>query len=92
MPDTVEEIIVHDEHGALTSDFVRAVSSALSDDDQKTARKLTRDLHAADLADLIEQLRRSERVDLIDKLGRTFDVESLPELDESVRDEHETPG
>lgn len=87
MPDTVEEIIVHDEDGALTSEFVRSVSSALSDDDQKTARKLTRDLHAADLADLIEQLRRSERVDLIDKLGRTFDVESLPELDESVRDE-----
>lgn len=87
MPDTVEELVVHDEDGALTPDFVRSVSGALADDDQKTARKLTRDLHAADLADLIEQLRRSERVDLIDKLGRTFDVESLPELDEGVRDE-----
>lgn len=87
MPDTVEDVIVHDEDGALTPDFVRSVSAALADDDQKTARKLTRDLHAADLADLIEQLRRSERVDLIDKLGRTFDVESLPELEEGVRDE-----
>ncbi|NNE23492.1 MAG: magnesium transporter [Rhizobiales bacterium] len=87
MPDTAEELIVHDEDGALTPEFVRSVSAALADDDQKIARKLTRDLHAADLADLIEQLRRSERVDLIDKLGRTFDVESLPELDEGVRDE-----
>ncbi len=83
----LETLIVHDEHGALTADFVHAVSAALATDDQKTARKLTRELHAADLADLIEQLRRDERVYLIDKLGRTFDVESLPELEEGVRDE-----
>ena len=82
--ETLEELIVHDEDGALTVDYVRAVSSALAADDQRTARKLTRELHAADLADLIEQLRREERVDLIDKLGRTFDVESLPELEEGV--------
>ena len=87
MQDVQEDIAVHDEDGALTPEFVRAVSGALSGDDQKVARKLTKDLHAADLADLIEQLRREERVDLIDKLGRTFDVESLPELEEGVRDE-----
>lgn len=82
-----QTLVVHDEDGALTAGFVRAVSNALTADDQKTARQLTRQLHAADLADLIEQLRRSERVDLVDKLGRTFDVESLPELEEDVRDE-----
>lgn len=87
MADDLQSIITHDEDGGLTADFVRAVSSALSAEDQKTARSLTKELHAADLADLIEQLRRSERVDLIDKLGRTFDVESLPELEEDVRDE-----
>ncbi len=82
-----KDFTTHDEHGALTAEFVHAVSRALHKDDQKKARKLTRDLHAADLADLIEQLRRDERVDLIEKLGRTFDVESLPELEEGVRDE-----
>ncbi len=87
MADDLQSIITHDEDGGLTADFVRAVSSALSAEDQKTARSLTKELHAADLADLIEQLRRSERVDLIDKLGRTFDIESLPELEEDVRDE-----
>ena len=87
MLEQVGDIQVHDDDGALTADFVHAVSSALADDDQKLARKLTRDLHAADLADLIEQLRRGERVDLIEKLGRTFDYESLPELEEGVRDE-----
>ncbi len=87
MADDLQSILIHDEDGGLTAEFVRAVSSALSSEDQKTARELTKNLHAADLADLIEQLRRSERVDLIDKLGRTFDVESLPELEEDVRDE-----
>ena len=87
MADDLQSISIHDEDGGLTADFVRAVSSALSSEDQQTARRLTKDLHAADLADLIEQLRRSERVDLIDKLGRTFDVKSLPELEEDVRDE-----
>ncbi len=87
MAGELQKLITHDDDGALTAAFVRAVSGALADDDQKTARELTKQLHAADLADLIEQLRRSERVDLIDKLGRTFDVESLPELEEDVRDE-----
>ncbi len=87
MNDVVEDLDVHDEDGALNAEFVRAVSAALVADNQREARKLTRELHAADLADLIEQLRRTERVDLIDKLGRTFDIESLPELEESVRDE-----
>jgi len=87
MADDLQGLITHDDDGALTAAFVRAVSGALADDEQKVVRDLTRGLHAADLADLIEQLRRSERVDLIDKLGRTFDVESLPELEEDVRDE-----
>ncbi len=87
MADELQTLIIHDSDGALTAAFVRSVSSALAEDDNKAVRSLTRQLHAADLADLIEQLRRSERVDLIDKLGRTFDVESLPELDEDVRDE-----
>jgi len=85
--DDIQKLMIHDDDGALTAAFVRSVSAALSDDDQKIVRELARGLHAADLADLIEQLRRSERLDLIDKLGRTFDVESLPELEEDVRDE-----
>lgn len=87
MADDPTALVIHDEDGALTADFVRAVSAALTSDDQAVARSLTKPLHAADLADLIEQLRRNERVDLIEKLGRTFDVESLPELEEDVRDE-----
>ena len=46
------------------------------------ARATAKDLHAADLADLIEALEPDERVRLIAVLGRIFDVEALAELDE----------
>ena len=87
MSNVLDRPEVHDEDGALTAEFVRSVSASLAEDDQAAVRELTKGLHAADLADLIEQLRRSERVDLIDKLGRTFNVEAYPELEEDVRDE-----
>ncbi len=44
-------------------------------------------LHAADIADLLEQISRSERRDLILLYDRDFDGEILSELDESIREE-----
>lgn len=87
MAEVGEEIAVHDESGAVSPDFLRAVEAALAEDDPRLVRKLTRDLHAADLADLIELLAPAERVALIARLGRNFDVEALAELDEAVRDD-----
>jgi magnesium transporter len=78
---------VHDEAGALRSEFVAEVAGALAAGDDKAVRALARDLHAADLADLIEALEPDERVNLINSLGRSFDADALAELDESVRDE-----
>jgi magnesium transporter len=85
--ETGEEIAVREESGALSPGFLRAVEAALAEADPRAVRKLTRDLHAADLADLIELLPPPERAALIARLGRAFDVEALAELDESVRDD-----
>jgi len=85
--EATEELQVHDETGAVSADFLHAVEAALAEPEPRAVRKLTRDLHAADLADLIEYLSREERVELIARLGRTFDVEALAELDETVRDD-----
>lgn len=87
MAELLTDTPVHDEEGALTAQFVGAVSDALVAPDAKPLRGLVRDLHAADLADLIEALETPERVQLIAMLGRGFDAEALAELDESVRDE-----
>ncbi|MGA7267827.1 MAG: CBS domain-containing protein, partial [Aestuariivirga sp.] len=78
---------VRDERGAFDPDFVARVTQALESDDGKHARSLTRDLHAADLAELIGNLGQDERVRLIALLGKNFDVEALAELDVAARDE-----
>jgi len=78
---------VQDERGGLDPGLVVRVASALDAGETKTVRALVRDLYAADLADLIENLEQPDRIRLISELGRSFDVEALAELDESVRDE-----
>ncbi len=81
-----EDIAIRDERGAISADFLARAAAALEAGDAKAIRGLTRDLHAADLADLIEALEQPERVRLIAALGRGFDVEAQAELDETVRD------
>jgi magnesium transporter len=78
---------VGDEWGSIAPDYLARVEAALTTGDTKQVRAITRELHAADLADLIEHLEQNDRVKLIAALGRDFDVEALAELDEVVRDE-----
>jgi magnesium transporter len=78
---------VGDEWGSIAPDYLARVEGALTANDTKQVRAITRELHAADLADLIEHLEQEDRVKLIAALGRDFDVEALAELDEVVRDE-----
>jgi magnesium transporter len=76
-----------DEWGALNSKFILDLTSALDEKDAKAARSFTRDLHAADLADLLQTIEQHRRVELIAILGKSFDVEALAELDAGVRDD-----
>ena len=87
MTEAHEDIAFRDEWGAIDGDYLDQVATALRSGGVKPVRTLTRDLHAADLADLIESLEQPDRVRLIAALGRGFDVEALAELDETVRDE-----
>ena len=76
-----------DEWGALNSKFIVDLLTALEVKDAKLVRSTTRDLHAADMADLLQAIEQYRRVDLIAMLGKHFDVEALAELDEGVRDD-----
>jgi len=87
MTDAQQDTAIRDEWGAIDGNFIEQVTAALGAADAKAIRALTRDLHAADVADLIESLEQPDRVRLIAALGRSFDVEALAELDETVRDE-----
>jgi magnesium transporter len=78
---------VGDEWGSIAPDYLARVEAALAAEDAKQVRALTRELHAADLADLMQNLQQDARVKLITALGRSFDVEALAELNEDARDE-----
>ncbi len=87
MSDVQDDIEFRDGRGAVAPDFVARVHAALQKGEARPVRGLTRDLHAADLADLLQSLAQDDRVKLIALLGRHFDVEALAELDEAARDE-----
>jgi magnesium transporter len=87
MSEQQNDMRVGDEWGSIAPDYLARVEQSLATDDAKLVRNLTRELHAADLADLIENLDQGDRVKLIAALGRSFDVEALAELDEVARDE-----
>ncbi len=78
---------VRDDSGEISPEFLRAVEDAINRGDIGELRRLVRDLHEADLADVIELLSHDERIRLIEMLDRSFNVEALSELDENVRDD-----
>ncbi len=78
---------VRNDSGEIAPEFLRAVEDAINHGDISELRRLVRDLHEADLADVIELLSHDERIRLIEMLDRSFNVEALSELDENVRDD-----
>ncbi|MGB7318767.1 MAG: magnesium transporter [Planktotalea sp.] len=66
---------------------VAAILDAVERGDQAALIARMEPLHAADIADLLEQISTSERRKLIHLYDREFDGEILSELDESIRDD-----
>ncbi|MGD8355162.1 MAG: magnesium transporter [Methyloceanibacter sp.] len=87
MQDALSDFPLRDEEGDIRPEFLHAVTDALESGDTAHVRKLTRDLHEADLADLLEVLRQDDRANLIEALGDEFKAAALPELEEAVRDQ-----
>ena len=88
MEDTLEQTIpVRDGNGAISARFVQAVEEAIERGSMRDLRALLRELHEADLADVIEHLPSEKRLRLIRLLDKAFDVSALSELEEHVRDE-----
>ncbi len=66
---------------------VAAILDAVAVGDHDLLTTLMEPLHAADIADLLEQIGSSERRNLVLLYDREFDGEILSELDESIREE-----
>ena len=76
-----------DEAYELDPKTVSAILYAVDIDDQAKLIELMEPLHAADIADLLEQINPYERARLVRLYDHEFDGEILSELDEGIRDE-----
>lgn len=72
---------------ALGADAVEAILAAVSDKDRARLVGLLEPIHAADIADLLEQVDNSDRDQLLSLWGIEFDGEVLSELDEETRED-----
>ena len=70
-----------------TDEVVRSIKKAIAENRPEAAAELVKPLHAADVADLFEQLSPDERVALVNILGTDIDPEFFSYLDESVRED-----
>jgi magnesium transporter len=71
----------------LSEELTEAVAEALEQGDLERAASLATPLHAADQADLLEQLDRADRAALVAQLEPDLDPELLTYLDGAVREE-----
>ena len=72
---------------SISSEHIKQVRNALQLNDDQMVLDLIAGLHAADVADIIEQLPQAQRAHFIELLRPDFDPEILVELDEYIRDE-----
>jgi len=71
----------------LSEEIVQEVKEALDTGNADHIRETVAELHSADLADLIEQLKPKHRIRLLETAEDLFDPEVYSDLDEAVRDE-----
>ncbi|NCO22119.1 MAG: magnesium transporter [Rhodobacterales bacterium] len=76
-----------DDAYALDRRSVAAILDAVEHGDAERLTALMEPLHAADIADLLEQIGSSDRRSLITLYGKEFDGEILSELDEAIRED-----
>nr|WP_319947845.1 magnesium transporter [uncultured Shimia sp.] len=71
----------------LAPKVISAILYAVENQDQALLAELMEPLHAADIADILEQINTFDRRRLVQLYDREFDGEILSELDESLREE-----
>jgi len=76
-----------DDRYELGKSVVRAIVDVAEAGDAKALTGLLEPLHAADIADLLEQVDPEERESVVRLYGAQFDGEILTEIDDSIREE-----
>ena len=84
---TVPEDERDDEPYVLEPKAVSVILAAVEAEDRERLVELMEPLHAADIADMLEQISSFDRMRLIQLYDKEFDGEILTELDDSIREE-----
>ncbi|MGL4279027.1 MAG: magnesium transporter [Albidovulum sp.] len=88
MSETEDDIAAREEDEySLDPRLVEAILEAVEQGNAGAVDTLMEPLHAADIADLLEQIGGSERQALVKLWPQGFDGDILSELDESIREE-----
>ena len=82
-----DEGLIEEDRYELDPATVQAVRGAARDGDAGLLSELMQPMHAADIADLLEQVEPDERDVILKVYGTEFDGEILSEIDDSIRDQ-----
>lgn len=85
--DFAPEAEQEEDHQPLTRTLIARILYAVETQDREMLWAEMEPLHAADIADLLEQSNAYDRRRLIELYGQEFDGDILSELDESIREE-----
>lgn len=85
--DLAPEVEQEEDHQPLTRALISRIMYAVETNDREMLWAEMEPLHAADIADLLEQSNAYDRRRLIELYGQEFDGDILSELDDSIREE-----
>ncbi|SEV98819.1 magnesium transporter [Aliiroseovarius sediminilitoris] len=87
LDDQLSDDVLEEGDYELDKEVFQPVLAALEAEDAEALVRALEPVHAADIADIIEQLGHDERVALVRLYGGELDGEILSELDEGLREE-----
>ncbi|MCP3970359.1 MAG: magnesium transporter [Rhodobacteraceae bacterium] len=82
-----EESLIEEDRYELDKSMVQTIREAAQAGQADRLAALMQPLHAADIADLLEQVDPDARAEILQVFGTEFDGEILSEIDDSIRDE-----
>ncbi len=83
----IKDVETEEDAYALTGPVVDAILDAVKQDEKPLLMELLEPLHAADIADLLEQISAPDRQGLLALWGAEFDADVLAEVEEGTRDD-----
>lgn len=83
----VDQVDVPQTDVHLSKEYVQSLQRALKNEDEAAILDMLKELHAADVADILEVLSSGQRVRLIDLIGENFDPEVLSEIEGEAQDD-----